>query len=76
MKKKTRNEMTDKEFVKLLDALWHIDPKEEEALLEESYKRGRRKPVRKRKRMNEAANPSSNSINGSFTGSRVPFREA
>jgi hypothetical protein len=71
-KMKDRNEMTNKEFVKLLDALWYIDPKEEEALLEESFKKRRRKSVRKRKSTNEAANTSSNSINGSFTGSRMP----
>jgi hypothetical protein len=38
-----RKEMTDKEFVKLLDELSYIDPEEEKALLEESFKKGRRK---------------------------------
>ena len=42
-KLKDRKEMTNKEFVKLLDELSYIDPEEEEALLEESFKKGRRK---------------------------------
>jgi hypothetical protein len=72
-KLKGPKEMTNKEFVKLLDELWYIDPEEEEALLEESFKKGRRKLIRQKKeKMNEAADPSINSINGSFTGSRIP----
>jgi len=49
-KSKGHKEMTNKEFVKLLDQLCDIDPEEEKALLEESFKRGRRKSVRKKRR--------------------------
>jgi hypothetical protein len=48
-KLKDRNEITNKEFVKLLDELWCIDPEEEEALLNESFRMGRRKSVRQEK---------------------------
>lgn len=37
------NRMTDKEFVKLLDRLWWIDPEEEKRLLEESLREGLKK---------------------------------
>lgn len=48
-KLKGRNEMTNKEFVKLLDELLYIDPEEEKALLEESFNKGRRKLIRQKK---------------------------
>jgi hypothetical protein len=48
-KLKDRNEMTNKEFVKLLDELLYIDPEEEKALLEESFNKGRRKLIRQKK---------------------------
>jgi hypothetical protein len=48
-KLKGRKEMTNKEFVKLLDQLWDIDGEEEEALLNESFGKDRRKSVRQEK---------------------------
>ena len=43
---KRHKEMTNKEFVELLEKLWTIDPKEGKRLLEESFKKEYQKFLR------------------------------